>query len=86
MLSKTKYSGLCLLGMEVFYVLCLGYGLVISAKARDLHHSLFELLPGFAWGNPVSMVWGAMLLGIFALIAGWYIAWMHNVSLVTSQK
>ena len=46
MLSKTKYSGLCLLGMEVFYVLCLGYGLVISAKARDLHHSLFERSPG----------------------------------------
>ena len=61
MLSKTKYAGLCLLGMEVFYVLCLGYGLVISPKARELHHSLFELLPG------------------------WYIAWMHNTSLITRK-
>ena len=71
--------------MEVFYVLCLGYGLVISPKARELHHSLFELLPGFAWGNPVSMIWGGVLLGTFALLAGWYIAWMHNTSLITRK-
>ena len=86
MLSETKYAGLCVLGMEVFYVLCLAYGLLISGKTRELLQSLFELLPGFVWGNPLSMVWGAVLLGTFALIAGWYIAWMHNVSLVTSKK
>ena len=84
MLSETKYAGLCVLGMEVFYVLCLAYGLLISGKTGELHQSLFELLPGFVWGNPLSMVWGAVLLGTFALIAGWYIAWM--VSLVTSKK
>jgi hypothetical protein len=86
MLSETKYAGLCVLGMEIFYVVCLAYGLLISGKTRELHQSLFELLPGFVWGNPLSMVWGAVLLGTFALIAGWYIAWMHNVSLVTSKK
>lgn len=86
MLSKTKYAGLCVLGMEIFYVVCLAYGLLISGKTRELHQSLFELLPGFVWENPLSMVWGAVLLGTFALIAGWYIAWMHNVSLVTSKK
>ena len=86
MLSKTKYSGLCLLGMEMFYVVCLAYGSLLSGKARELHHSLFELLPGFVWGNPVSFIWGAVLLGIFAIIAGWYIAWMHNVSLIRSEK
>lgn len=86
MLSKTKYAGLCVLGMEIFYVVCLAYGLLISGKTRELHQSLFELLPGFVWGNPLSMVWGAVLFGTFALIAGWYIAWMHNVSLVTSKK
>jgi len=84
MLSETKYAGLCVLGMEVFCVLCLAYGLLISGKTGELHQSLFELLPGFVWGNPLSMVWGAVLLGTFALIAGWYIAWM--VSLVTSKK
>ena len=86
MLSKNKYAALCFLGIEVFYVFCVSYGLVLSGKAQELHHSLFELLPWFAWGNPLSMIWGAVLLGVFALIAGWYIAWMHNVSLLTSEK
>jgi hypothetical protein len=85
MLSKTKYSGLCVLGAEVFYVLCIAYGSLLSGKARELHHALFELIPGFAWGNPLSMLWGAVLLGIFALVAGWYIAWMHNASLTGAK-
>ena len=85
MLSNSKYAALCVLGMEIFYVLCLAYGSLLSEKAQQLHHSLFELLPWFAWGNPVSMVGGAVLLGLFALVAGLYISWMHNVSLVTSR-
>lgn len=85
MLSNSKYAALCVLGMEIFYVLCLAYGSLLSEKAQQLHHSLFELLPWFAWGNLVSMVWGAVLLGLFALVAGLYISWMHNVSLVTSR-
>lgn len=78
MLSKTRYSVLCVLGTEVFYVLCIAYGSLLAGNAQELHHSLSGLLPGFAWGNPLSMVWGAVLLGIFALVAGW---WMHNASL-----
>jgi hypothetical protein len=46
----------------------------------DLHHSLLELIPGFNWGNPASMVWGGLYMGIVAWVAGWYIAWMHNAS------
>lgn len=64
-------------------LLCLGYGLVLSAKGRELHQELFELIPGFVGGNPVSMVWGAVYMGILAWIAGWYIAWMHNTSILT---
>jgi len=86
MLSNRKYAGLCVVGIETFYVLCLAYGSLLAGKTRELHHSLFELLPWFAWGNPLSMVWGAVLLGVFALIAGWYIAWMHNVSLVPARN
>lgn len=86
MLSKVKYSSLCVLGMVVFYVLCIVYGFVLSGKARELHHSLFELIPGFAWDNTASMVWGALYLGAFAWVAGWYIAWMHNASLVTASE
>jgi len=29
---------------------------------------------------------GAVYLGIMAVIAGWYIAWMHNASLITGKK
>ncbi|HEY7560036.1 MAG TPA: hypothetical protein VIH18_35100 [Candidatus Binatia bacterium] len=87
MLYTTKYSALCVLGIEFFYVLCIGYGLLfLSGKAMELHHSLFELLPGFVWGNVRSMALGALYLGVFAGIAGWYIAWMHNSSLVAGKK
>jgi hypothetical protein len=68
--------------MEIFYVLCLAYGSLLSDRAQELHHALFELIPGFAWGNVISMAWGAVYLGILAWIVGWYIAWMHNASLV----
>ena len=87
MLSKIKYAALCVLGTEIFYILCIGYGLLfLTGNAMELHHSFFELIPGFAWGNPVSMALGAVYLGIMAVIAGWYIAWMHNASLITGKK
>ena len=87
MLSKIKYAALCVLGTEIFYILCIGYGLLfLTGKAMELHNSFFELIPGFAWGNPVSMALGAVYLGIMAVIAGWYIAWMHNASLITGKK
>jgi hypothetical protein len=86
MLSKTKYAALCVLGTEIFYILCIAYGLLfLTGKAMEFHHSLFELIPGFAWGNPMSMALGAIYLGIMALIAGWYIAWMHNASLISGK-
>ena len=81
MLSKTKYAALCVLGVEGFYVLCIGYGLSLSGKAQELHRALFELIPGMVWRNPLSMGWGALYLGIMAWIGGWYTAWMHNASL-----
>lgn len=86
MLSKRKYSVLCVLGTEVFYAACLAYALLLSGTAQELHHALLELIPGFVWGGPVNMVWGAFYLGVLSLAGGWYIAWMHNVSLVTSNN
>jgi len=85
-LSKTKYALLCVLGMEIFYVLCVIYGVLLSGKAKELHHALFELIPGSVWGNPVSMVWGAVYVGVLAWIVGLYIAWMHNASIITGEK
>jgi hypothetical protein len=34
MLSKTKYGLLCVLGTEIFYVLCIAYGLLLSGKSQ----------------------------------------------------
>jgi hypothetical protein len=62
------------------------YGSLLVGKAQELHHSVFELLPDVAWGKPLSLVWGAVSLGVFALIVGWYVAWMHNVSLLRSKE
>lgn len=86
MLIKTKYAGLCVLGAEVFYILCIAYGFMLSGKAMDLHHSLLELIPGFSWGSPASMVWGGLYFGILAWVGGWYIALMHNASLAVGSK
>ena len=86
MLSKTKYAALCVLGTEIFYVLCVGYGLLLSGTAMEPHNGLLGLIPVFAWGNPVSIALGAVYLGSVAWFAGWYIAWMHNTTLVTRKK
>jgi hypothetical protein len=86
MLSKTKYATLCVLGTEIFYALCLGYGVLLSENGRELHRALFKLIPGFMWGHPVRTLWGAVFLGLLAFAAGWYVAWMHNVSLVSGEK
>lgn len=85
MLSKTKYAALCIVGTEIFYVLCTAYGFTLSGRRMELHHILFELLPLFVWGNPESFFFGALALGAFAGVFGWYIAWMHNASLVTDR-
>ena len=81
MLFKSKYAGLCVLGTEIFYILCIGYGFLLTGRAMDVHHSLIELIPGFSWGNAISMIWGAVYLGIIGWVGGWYVAWMHNASL-----
>jgi hypothetical protein len=39
MLSKTK----CVFGTEIFYALCIAYGLLLSGKSQELHHALFEM-------------------------------------------
>ena len=83
---KRNTQGLCVLGTEVFYVLCVAYGSLLVGKAQELHHSRFEPLPGVAWGHPLSLLWGAVSLAVFALIVGWYVAWPHNISLLRSKE
>ena len=86
MLSIKKYAALCVLGAEVFYVLCLFYGVLLSEKGRELHAALFELIPEFVWGDLISMIWGGVFVGVLAGLGGWYIAWMHNASIVQGVR
>lgn len=88
MLSLRRYGWLCVLGGEVAYTGCLlgGYLPLRSARATELHHTLFETLPGFVWGQPSSMLLGAVYVFVFAWIFGGYMVWMHNTSLIGREK
>ncbi len=87
MLLLKPYAWRCVLGAEVAYVICLagGYLPLRSARAIELHHTLFETLPGFVWGNPGSIVLGALYMFVFAWVFAWYYVWMHNASLVARE-
>lgn len=88
MLSLRRYGWLFVLGGEVAYTVCLlgGYLPLRSARATELHHTLFETLPGFVWGQPSSMLLGAVYVFVFAWILGGYLVWMHNTSLIGREK
>ncbi len=83
-LSLTSYVKKCVLGGEIVYFICLlgGYLPLRSEKAIELHHTLFETIPGFTWGNFGSVILGAIYVLVFSLIFGAYMVWMHNSSLV----
>ena len=82
-LSLKRYAWKCVLGAEVLYVACILGGLVLirSPRGMELHHSLFETLPGFTWINLSSVILGAVYILVFAWFFGWYFVWMHNSSL-----
>ena len=88
MLSLKRYRWLCVLGAEVTYFLCLLGGLLPLRTGRgiELHHMLFETLPGFVWISFGSAVLGAVYMFVFAWIFGSYIAWMHNASLIKANS
>lgn len=83
-LSLKPYAWKCVLGAEVVYFICLlgGYLPLRSSEVVELHHRLFETLPGFIWGSGWSVVLGAVYMLVFAWIFGWYYVWMHNSSLI----
>lgn len=52
----------------ISYVLCVLFGLFVSGS--NLHHELFELLPGFTW-----LTWPSFFVGlIWSIAAAWYVA------------
>ena len=83
-LSLRLYGWKCVLGGEIAYLLCLAGGLLPlrSLRGIELHHALFEILPGFTWLNFGSFLLGAFYVFVFAWIFAWYYVWMHNSSLV----
>ena len=82
-LSLKKYVWKCVLGTEIAYALCLmgGFLPIRSVRGLELHHTLFETLPGFTWINFSSVMLGAVYMFFFAWIFGLYYVWMHNSSL-----
>lgn len=80
-LSVGKYASLCVLGGEIAYTACLVYGTLLTGKAAELHHAIFELLPGFSWLGTGSFLAGAVTVAVWSGAAGAYIAWMHNASI-----
>lgn len=82
-LSFGSYVSKCVLGGELVYLVCLlgGFIPLRSLAATELHHRLFETLPGFVWGSMGSYVLGAVYTLVFSLIVGTYMVWMHNSSL-----
>ena len=81
-LSIKKYAGLCVLGGEVVYTVCMLYGSFLSGKAVELHLALFQLLPGFTSMSLGSWFVGAVSVAVWSGLGGAFIAWMHNVSVI----
>ncbi|KKU52038.1 MAG: hypothetical protein UX72_C0010G0017 [Parcubacteria group bacterium GW2011_GWA2_47_10] len=83
-LSITNYGWKCVLGAEAAYTICLtgGFLPIRSARGLELHHTLFETLPGFTWINFGSVTLGAVYMFTFAWVFAWYYVWMHNSSLI----
>ena len=73
-----------MLGAEVAYFVCL-FGDFLpfrTAAGIELHHKIFETLPGFVWLNAESVFLGAFYIFAFAWIFGSYFVWMHNTSVI----
>ena len=87
-LSLKSYVPKCVLGSEIVYVICLVGGLLPfrNQAAVELHHRLFETLPGFTWLTLGSFIWGVILIAVLSWIFGSYMVWMHNSSLIRDNK
>lgn len=79
--SFKKYGWRCALGAELFYVICLLFGGSLTGADATLHHSIFELIPGFTWISVASVLIGAVQIFIYAWIFAAYMVWMLNSSM-----
>ena len=83
-LSLKKYGWKCVLGSEIIYFVCLfgGFLPLRTVRGVELHHAIFETIPGFTWISFGSVLLGAVYMFIFAWIFAWYFVWMHNSSII----
>jgi len=83
MLNRQSYVWKFILGSEIAYLICLLSAFIpMSNKAAlELHHLLFETLPGFVWLDFSSFLLGAFYTLVFAWLFGQYYVWMHNSSI-----
>lgn len=86
--SLSKYGWRCVLGAEVAYALCIlgGYLPLRTERGVELHHALFETLPGFTWGSMSSVLLGVVYVFVFSWIFAAYMVWMLNSSLESGSK
>lgn len=82
-LDYFSYVLKCVIGAEVVYAICLGGAFVLdrSPKGTEMHHTMFETMPGFVWIDAPSVMLGAMYILAFAIVFGIYMVWMHNSSI-----
>ncbi len=81
-LSFQSYVLKCILGAEIFYVVCRIYPYFLNGEAKALHDTLWQIaIPGFLAGSLAGLVWGFIYIAIIAAIFGAYMAWMHNSSI-----
>lgn len=87
-LSLKKYGWKCALGSEIVYFICFLGGFLPwrTIKGTELHHIIFETLPGFLWINIRSVILGAIYFFVFAWIFAWYFVWMYNSSVIELEK
>jgi len=78
-----SYVWKCVLGGEIVYAVCLGGAFVLDRTQRgtEMHHTMFETMPGFVWLDAPSVMLGAMYILAFSIIFGIYMVWMHNSSI-----
>lgn len=81
-LSLRSYVLKCILGAEIFYVICRIYPYFLNPEAKILHNSLWEIaIPGFSETSVSGLIWGIVYIATLAAIFGAYMVWMHNSSL-----
>lgn len=81
-LSLKSYVWKCVIGLELAFVGCLIYAVILTGASKEVMIKFLEYIPGFVWGSVAGFIFGAFWIGVMALVFGSYMVWMHNSSLI----